>query len=165
MSEVRAYKPRGMALRKNGEAPPPQAAQVVPKNETAEKAAIACMLTMADPLSVPLTEGHFFFPDHKLIFRAIYDLAKDGTPVNIMTVRALLESREQLENAGGDPSRFYDCVGGGNAVLRYYFNMLEDARKNRDILLHIFQNIEDLTKLRVDAADFVRQLNELIDGQ
>lgn len=134
---------------------------LAPKNETSEKAAIACMLSEADPMSVGLTESHFFYPDHQLVFRAIKKLAKEKRPVNIMTVRAFLESKGELENAGGDPSRFFEYGGGGNACLDYYYHHLEQARSNRMVFMHIREKLEDLAKLRVDAKDFVSQLMSL----
>jgi hypothetical protein len=135
---------------------------LAPKNETSEKAAIACMLSEADPLSVGLTESHFFYPDHQLVFRAIKKLADDGNPINIMTVRALLESSGDLDSAGGDPSRFYEYGGGGNACLAYYFDHLERARSNRMVFMHIREKLEDLAKLRIDAGDLVADLLKLV---
>lgn len=134
---------------------------LTPKNETAEKAAIACMLTDASPLYVALTESHFFYPDNKLVFLAIRKLANDGDPVNIMTVRALLESKGTLDEAGGDPARFLDYGGGGNEVLSYYFHHLERARSNRMVFMHIRDKVEDLAKLRIEAKDFVSELMKL----
>jgi hypothetical protein len=135
---------------------------LAPKNETSEKAALACMLSEADPLSVDLTESHFFYPDHQLVFRAIKKLANDGNPVNIITVRAFLESKGELENAGGDPSRFFEYGGGGNACLAYYYDHLEQARSNRMVYMHIREKLEDLAKLRIDAGDFVSELLQLV---
>lgn len=135
---------------------------LAPKNETSEKAALACMLTDANPLSVNLTESHFFYPDHQLVYRAIKKLADSNNPINIMTVRALLESDGQLENAGGDPSRFFDYGGGGNACLAYYYDHLEQARSNRMVFMHIRENLEDLAKLKIDAGDLVAQLLKLV---
>lgn len=135
---------------------------LAPKNETSERAAIACMLTEADPLSVALTESHFFYPDHQLVYKAIKKLADNNNPVNVMTVRALLESKGELENAGGDPSRFFEYGGGGNACLAYYFDHLEKARSNRMVFMHIREKLEDLAKLRIDAGDLVTELLQLV---
>lgn len=134
---------------------------LTPKNETAEKAAIACMLTDASPLFVPLTESHFFYPNNKLVFLAIRKLANDGDPVNIMTVRAMLESEGNLDEAGGDPSGYLDFGGGGNEVLAYYFYHLDRARSNRMVFMHIREKLEDLAKLRIEAKDFVSELMKL----
>lgn len=135
---------------------------LAPKNETSEKAALACMLSEADPMSCDFTESHFFYPDHQLVFRAIKKLANDGVVINIATVRAFLESKGELENAGGDPSRFFEFGGGGNACLAYYYDHLEQARSNRMVFMHIREKLEDLAKLRIDAGVFVSELLQMV---
>jgi replicative DNA helicase len=147
--------------RRRKETPPPRIEQVVPQNTTAEQAALACLLDQAD-LSVPLTEAHFFTPANKIVFEVIKDLHEKGQPVTIMTVRVMLEAQGLLDQAGGDPSRYFDFGGGGNAVLDYYYHHLEDARCNRDALLFINQHMEDLSKCRINAKDFVAQLQEVV---
>lgn len=134
----------------------------IPKNELAEKAALACLLDNASLSSSPITEAHFYYPDHKLVFNVIKDLTEKKQPVTIITVRIELEAMDLFERAGGDPSRFFDYGGGGNAVLDYYYHHLEDSRKNRDIILFINQHMEDLSKLRIDGKDFVQQLSQLV---
>lgn len=147
--------------RRNKETPPPRIEQVIPQNTTAEQAALACLLDRAD-LSVPLTESHFFTPANKIVFNTIKELHEKNQPVTIMTVRVMLEARGLLDQAGGDPSRYFDFGGGGNAVLDYYYHHLEDTRRNRDALLFINSAMEDLSKCRINAKDFVAQLQEVV---
>ena len=147
--------------RRSKETPPPKLEQVVPQNQTAEQAALACLLDQAD-LSVPIMEAHFFTPAHKIVFEIIKQLHEKNQPVNIITVRVMLETKGLLDQAGGDPSRFFDFVGGGNAVLDYYYHHLEDIRRNRDALLFINAHMEDLSKCRINAKDFVSQLQEIV---
>jgi replicative DNA helicase len=136
----------------------PVAATAIPKNESAEKGSIACLLDQASPFHVPLTEAHFFAPDCQLVFRAVRELAEAHQPVSIITVRALLESRGELERAGGDPSRFFDYGGGGDANLANLFPLLEDARRSRETVLHIREHLDDLAALRLDPAQFAEEL-------
>ena len=147
--------------RRNKETPPPKLERVIPQNPTAEQAALACLLDQAT-LSVPLTSSHFFTPANKIVFEVIKELHEKNQPVNIMTVRVMLEARGLLERAGGDPSRYFDFGGGGNAVLDYYYHHLEDTRRNRDALLFINSAMEDLSKCRINAKDFVAQLQEVV---
>ena len=148
--------------RRKKETPPPkEVEQIVPQNTTAEQAALACLLDQAT-LSVPLTESHFFTPANKIIFGIIKELAEKNQPVSIMTVRVMLEARGLLDQAGGDPSRYFDFGGGGDAVLDYYYHHLEDVRQNRDALLFINSTMEDLSKCRINAKDFVSQLQEIV---
>ena len=134
---------------------------MVPQHPTAEQAALACLLDQAD-LSVPLTESHFFTPANKIVFNTIKELHEKNQPVTIMTVRVMLEARGLLDQAGGDPSRYFDFGGGGDAVLDYYYHHLEDVRCNREALLFINQHMEDLSKCRINGKDFVAQLQEVV---
>jgi len=147
--------------RRNKETPPPKPEQVVPNHPTAEGAALACLMDQADR-SVPLTSSHFFTPANRIVFEVIKDLHEKSQPVSIMTVRVMLEAKGLLEQAGGDPSRYFDFGGGGNAVLDYYYHHLEDTRRNRDALLFINTHMEDLSKCRINAKDFVAQLQEIV---
>lgn len=136
---------------------------MTPQNHSAEKSALACLLDGASVYCAPFAEAHFARPDHQLVFRAIRELADERKPANIITVRALLESRGELESAGGDPSRFFDkeTPCGGDALLADLFPHLESARRNRDAVLHIHKHLGDLTSLRVDASTFAEELAEL----
>jgi hypothetical protein len=118
-------------------------------------------LDQAD-LSVPLTSSHFFTPANRIVFEVIKELHEKNQPVSIMTVRVMLEAKGLLGQAGGDPSRYFDFGGGGNAVLDYYYHYLEDTRQNRDALLFINAHMEDLSKCRINAKDFVAQLQEIV---
>ncbi len=133
----------------------------IPKNDSAERAVIACLLDEASVYRAPLTEAHFAAPDHQLVFRAVLDLTEAQQPVSIMSVRSKLESRGELENAGGDPSRFFDYGGGGDDVLHYHFPLLESARRNREAILHIHKHLSELTSLRIDAAQFAEELSQI----
>lgn len=147
--------------RRSKETPPPKMEPMVPQHPTAEQAALACLLDQAD-LSVPLTESHFFTPANKIVFNTIKELHEKNQPVTIMTVRVMLEARGLLDQAGGDPSRYFDFGGGGDAVLDYYYHHLEDVRCNREALLFINQHMEDLSKCRINGKDFVAQLQEVV---
>ena len=148
--------------RRSKETPPPKPERVIPQNPTAEQAALACLMDFADLSGAPLTEAHFFTPANKIVFEVIKELTEKNQPVTIMTVRVMLEARGMLDQAGGDPSRYFDFGGGGNAVLDYYYHHLEDTRRNRDALLFINSHMEDLSKCRINAKDFVAQLQEIV---
>nr|WP_286294130.1 replicative DNA helicase [Methylomarinovum sp. IN45] len=48
-----------------------------------------------------LNEADFYRKEHRLIFRAIRDLAEDDKPCDVVTVSELLEQRGELQDAGG----------------------------------------------------------------
>ena len=133
----------------------------IPKNDSAEKAVIAALLDRASVYRAPLNEAHFAAPDHQLVFRAVLDLSEAQQPVSIMSVRSKLESRGELENAGGEPSRFFDYGGGGDVTLVHHFPELESARRNREAVLLIHKHLPELTSLRIDAAQFAEELSQI----
>lgn len=135
--------------------------RAIPKNDSAERAVIACLLDRASVYRVPLTEAHFAAPDHQLVFRAVLELSEAQQPVTIMSVRSKLESRGELENAGGDPSRFFDYGGGGDDLLAHHYQELESARRNREAVLHIRKHLPELASLRIDAAQFAEELSQI----
>lgn len=135
-------------------------APAIPKNLSAEQATVACLLSGASVFAAPLTSAHFSAADCQLVFEAVRDLAEARQPVTLQTVRAALEARGQLSHAGGDPSRFYDYGGGGDAVLAYHFAQLEDARRNREAVLFVNKHLGNLCALRMDATAFAEQLAE-----
>ncbi len=136
---------------------------VIPKNETAEQSALACLLSGASPFSVPLRSEHFAAPDNRLVFDAVCAVAEEGQPVTLASVTSYLTARGELEAAGGPPARHLaaDVAAGGDAVLAYYFDDLESARRNRAAVLHIRKHLADLSALRVDAAQFAEELAEV----
>lgn len=54
-----------------------------------------------DTIADKVMEGDFYRQDHRLIFRALADLAEDSKPLDLVTVSEWLKQRGELENAGG----------------------------------------------------------------
>lgn len=54
-----------------------------------------------DSVADLVTEEDFYRHDHRLIFRAITQLADHGTPCDVVTLQEWLAERNELENAGG----------------------------------------------------------------
>ncbi|OQX03541.1 MAG: replicative DNA helicase [Thiothrix lacustris] len=54
-----------------------------------------------DTIADKVVETDFYRQDHRLIFRAIADLAEDSKPLDLITVSEWLKQRNELENAGG----------------------------------------------------------------
>lgn len=57
--------------------------------------------TAWDTIADKVVESDFYRQDHRLIFRAIADLAEDSKPLDLVTVSEWLKQRGELENAGG----------------------------------------------------------------
>ncbi len=54
-----------------------------------------------DSVADQVSEEDFYRLDHRLIFRAIKDLAEHGTPCDPVTLQEWLAERNELDNAGG----------------------------------------------------------------
>lgn len=54
-----------------------------------------------DTIADKVVETDFYRQDHRLIFRALADLAEDSKPLDLVTVSEWLKQRRELENAGG----------------------------------------------------------------
>ncbi|EIJ33739.1 replicative DNA helicase [Thiothrix nivea] len=57
--------------------------------------------TAWDTIADKVVENDFYRQDHRLIFRALADLAEDDKPLDLVTVQDWLKQRGELENAGG----------------------------------------------------------------
>jgi len=54
-----------------------------------------------DKVADVITSDDFYRKDHRLIFKAIADLVESGSPCDVVTVSEHLDSRSELESAGG----------------------------------------------------------------
>jgi replicative DNA helicase len=135
---------------------------VTPQNIVAEQSLIACLLMGTSVYSVPVREEHFAAPDHRLVYRAIRNLADGGKPIDIQTVYAELIANGTLEAAGGPPARFLDqanAIGQGDALVQFHFDHLETCRQTREAALYVHANLEDLTNFRLPAPKFAEELS------
>ena len=54
-----------------------------------------------DQVSDVLMEADFYRADHRLIYSAIFDLAEENNPYDVVTLSEWLDSRNELNNVGG----------------------------------------------------------------
>ncbi|MCB1854969.1 MAG: replicative DNA helicase [Halieaceae bacterium] len=77
-----------------------------PHSIEAEQSVLGGLLLSADgwdAVAEAVTDGDFYRPDHRLIFRQIARLAEAAEPVDVITVADKLEARGELAAAGGLP--------------------------------------------------------------
>ena len=73
----------------------------------AERAVLGSMMLSADALAecleilAPVGADGFFRPAHQIAYEAIRDLADDAKPVDVLTVKAELEGRDEIGRIGG----------------------------------------------------------------
>lgn len=56
-----------------------------------------------DQIADVVTEKDFYRRDHRMIFRAVADLANEGKPFDVVTLAEWFSSRKELDNVGGLP--------------------------------------------------------------
>lgn len=81
-----------------------EAMRIPPHSVEAEQAVLGgLMLDNAtwEQVADRLREEDFYRQDHRLIFRAITELTDSSTPFDVVTLAEWLQSRNQLEQAGG----------------------------------------------------------------
>ena len=78
--------------------------RVPPHSDEAEQSVLGSILIDQDAVAVAaenLRADDFYDPKHREIFEAVLDLYGNGQPVDLVTVKTRLESRQTLEAAGG----------------------------------------------------------------
>ncbi len=96
-----------------------------------------------DNVADKVSEEDFYRRDHKLIFRAIAQLAAQQDPFDVVTLSELLESRNELSNVGGLAylgTLVKDTPSAANILA--YANIVRDRSVLRQ-LIHVGTEISD----------------------
>jgi replicative DNA helicase len=96
-----------------------------------------------DTVADRIAEEDFYRRDHKLIFRAIAELAEHQDPFDVITLSEWLESQNELENAGGLAylgTLVKDTPSAANILA--YANIVRDRSILRQ-LIHVGTEISD----------------------
>lgn len=127
--------------------------KIPPHNQQAEQSVLGCALSGERPLAeitAILKTDDLYRPQHRLIFDAICDLYLDSKPVDIVTVTDMLESRGQLEQAGGLSyiSSLPDAAPLVSNAAHY-----ADLVRQKAILRRLITTMQDVTGLCYDDPD------------
>ena len=82
----------------------PQIERIPPHSEPAERSVLGSILIDKEcyyKVSDYIKPEDFYSPAHKEIYTAMYELAKESQPIDIVTVAEKLKSRKALDAAGG----------------------------------------------------------------
>lgn len=113
-------------------------------NEHAEKAVLGSILIENHALRsvMPGMQAQWFWREpHRLIFAAFVELARDGAPIDIVTVEALLQKKGHLRAAGG---------------MSYLVSLLNETPASTNIAYHA-AIVRQLAALR-NTADVARKV-------
>lgn len=82
-----------------------QALKIPPHSLDAEQSVLGGLMLdnkAWDRIVDRLSEADFYRNEHRIIFRAIYELAKRNTPFDVLTVAEALKNVNELENSGSE---------------------------------------------------------------
>lgn len=137
-------------------------------NDEAEQALLGIMMVDTNKILsiiVVATESDFHNPAHRLIYKAIESLYRDGKPVDIVTVSELLRFENKLDEAGG---REYISTLANDVIttanFKNYLKIILKYSKKRK-LLNLFETGKDeLNSTDVDelAQEMKLKLEEII---
>ena len=125
--------------------------RITPHNEEAEKSVLGAVMLNKDVLSEVLEEvtaDDFYNESHREIFRAIWELYKENTAVDMLTVCEELKKRKALDMAGG---RAY--IATLTAEVPSTANAVEYAKivAEKATLRQMIKTSEDITEKGYDA--------------
>ena len=125
--------------------------RIPPHNEEAEKSVLGAVMLNKDVLSEVLEEvtaDDFYNESHREIFRAIWELYKENTAVDMLTVCEELKKRKALDMAGG---RAY--IATLTAEVPSTANAVEYAKivAEKATLRQMIKTSEDITEKGYDA--------------
>lgn len=129
-----------------------------PFNLEAEQAVIGSILLNAEAyekVKDRLTNGKFYDKALRTIYRAMTDIYKSGSAIDIVTVTAELQDQEKLETAGGVSflARLANSVPSASTVS-YYADIVLDMALRRESIQIACELVKHAT-LEQDVAGFV----------
>jgi replicative DNA helicase len=132
--------------------------KVPPNNQQAEQSVLGCAMSGERPLAeitAMLKTDDFYRPDHRLIYDAICELYMSSKPVDIITVADHLESRSQLEKAGG---MTYISSLPDQAPVVANAGHYADLVRQKSILRRLIEAMDDVSGLCYAEAESADQL-------
>lgn len=137
--------------------------KVPPHDLDAEQAVIGSMLTDADAVANSievLKPEDFYRADNRIIYEAMFNLYNRSEPIDIITVKAELESMGRFEQVGG-----LEYLAGlpdkvpTTANVQKYINIVEEKSKLRDLI----KTANDIIELGYDPTEDVDDIMENVE--
>ncbi len=142
-----------------------------PQNLEAEQAVLGGVFlrnSIFHSLVDMLSEDDFYYPAHRLIFRACKDLYTQNTPIDLVTVSEHLQKTEQLEEVGGAVylSSLTEAVASAANALSYAEIVQEKAVRRQliqqasQIISSAFESEEETESLLDQAESEIFRISE-----
>ncbi|GGF94056.1 replicative DNA helicase [Paenibacillus abyssi] len=144
--------------------------RVPPQNLEAEQAVLGAVLLQGEALITAMERVRsedFYSVPHQLIFEAMIELGENSQPIDLVTLTAYLQDRQQLEEIGG-VSYLAKLVGGvpTAANVDYYAQIVEEKSMLRRLIRTATQIVsngyaaaEDVGMLLNEAEQKIMELS------
>lgn len=132
----------------------------LPNDIEAEQAVIAtCMLDQeaCDEVAIALRPENFYRPAHQVIFRAIFDMSRDGMRADAISLADKLQANGQLE-AAGDRSYLADLNANTFALTNWRRHV--EIVKRTSIQRELIRAAAEINALAYDAPE---DINEVVE--
>jgi len=129
--------------------------RVPPQNLEAEQAVLGAVLLQSEALITAmerLRSEDFYATSHKLIYEAMVELGESNQPIDLVTLTAYLQDRQQLEEAGGVSYLAKLASGVPTAAnVDYYAQIVEE----KSMLRRLIRTATEIVSNGYAAADDV----------
>ncbi|MBE5821557.1 MAG: replicative DNA helicase [Clostridiales bacterium] len=132
--------------------------KIPPHDIEAEQAVLGSMLVDKEAVATAieyLKQEDFYRKDNEVIFSAMMELYSQGKPIDILTVKDVLTSRQMLEAVGG--IEYLSSVASSvytTANIEMYAKIVEE----KSILRRLIKSSNEIVKLGFDAKDDVEDI-------
>ncbi|HEX3152565.1 MAG TPA: replicative DNA helicase [Gemmataceae bacterium] len=132
-----------------------------PQSKDAERSVLGSMLrdnVVINDLMPVIKPEHFYFDAHQKVCQAIYDIYRDGHPVDLVILVDALKTRKHLEDVGGDTylADLWDAAPTA-ANAEYYAKIVREKAITRSL-------IHASTEILHDAYDQSQSAEEMLGG-
>jgi replicative DNA helicase len=140
--------------------------RVPPQNIEAEQAVLGAILLHSDALITAMeriSSDDFYRPSHQKIYEAMMELSGDNEPVDLITLTATLQDKQQLEDIGGVTylSELANSVPTA-ANVDYYAAIVEEKSMLRRLIRAATQIVSNGYASSDDVADLLNEAEQRI---
>jgi len=140
--------------------------RVPPHSIEAEACVLGSMILHAPCIDsvIQITEPeHFYRPAHELLFRVLMEMKDGNTPIDLVTMREVLDTRQQLKSIGGIEYLVALVEGVPSAAnAEYYAKIVRDKALLRQLIVVGTTIVTEAYQTQDEATEFLDQAEQMI---
>lgn len=133
----------------------------IPKSKEAEQIVLGALLDFGDELAPEilgeLKPEHFYWQEHRIIFRTIAELHSEGDPIEVMSLSHRLEDKKKLNKANG---RSYLADLADKVITTANIDHYIEVVKNKATLRAVVKRGQEISEL---GRQQDKDINEVLD--